>query len=202
MCSARPPTRPRLRHLLLDSGFGRASVLVVHLLMQIQHARRNMVVVRAGVHAARAFRWRSSRQISVGRVLRELVAFPRPRDYVHWLRLPRGNLRFEFSRQFIGNLLRGFAICEVLDDIGVPDAVKVWPVIFRQRIRLHRGIAEECDRDTIPAPVIIGCSVERLVQVADEMNYESQRVGSLLSGRTRLAKDGQLVGNRAGDAAG
>jgi hypothetical protein len=42
--------------------------------------------------------------------------------------------------------------------------------------------------NAIPASVIIGRSVQRLVQAVDEVNDESQRVGSLLGTRAWIAK--------------
>ncbi len=57
--------------------------------VQFQHARRNVIGVRAAVDRAQRLDRNRVRQFSVGHLLRERVAFPRPRGEIDRPGLPR-----------------------------------------------------------------------------------------------------------------
>jgi hypothetical protein len=186
----------------LDYTLGSLLIVVAKLLVEFQHSGRNVIVLLTRVYWLRLLDGDLRGKLPVHHILRHLLAFPRPSRQVYALGLPRRNLRLELAVQFIGNLLRRPSLREVLDDVRVPSAVQVWWVVLFRRVCFLGGTAKECNRNAIPASVIVGRRVERLVPVADEVNYESQCVSPRLSARARIAKHGQLVSNYACDAAG
>ncbi len=60
--------------------------------------------------------------------------------------------------------------------------------------------AEVGNGDAVSAAVGVCLRVERLVQVADEMNEEAQGIGALGSGRGLIFQDGELIQDRLGNA--
>jgi hypothetical protein len=79
--------------------------------------------------------------------------------------------------------LRRSATRKVFDDVGVPDAVQVRPVVLFRRIRFHWNAFKECNGNAVSASAVVRCRMKRLVQIANEMDQISQRFGSRLNTR-------------------
>ncbi len=97
--------------------------------------------------------------------------------------MPRGQLRVKHRFQLFRGLLRSLSVHESLDDFDVPDFVEIRIVSFVRRIRFFRCAIEERDRNAVAAAIVICCVVQGLVNVADEMDYESEGIGAGLSRR-------------------
>src|SRR5487761_1513031 len=193
-------SRPSLRQLLLNRCLRRRDVSIAQLLVEFEHPVRDMVVGSTGFHFFGLLDGHLDRQAPVRDALGDSMALPHPSIDVHRLRLPDGNLRLESVLQFVCHLLRRLSPCEVLDDSRVPYCVEIWPVGSPFRVRFLGGTALERDRDAIPAQIIVRRRVQRLVHVADEMDYVSKCVGSLLSGCVRIPKHSELGSDGARDA--
>src|SRR5689334_13899471 len=63
-----------------------------------------------------------------------------------------------------------------------------------------RLAAEVLYGDAIAAAVAVGLGVERLVEIADKMNDEAERVGAFDAGLGFVLEDGELLGDRGEDA--
>src|SRR2546423_9997106 len=104
-----------------------------------------------------------------------------------------GKLRIQFVRE----LDRAGALHIPLGNFGVPDVVQVRRVGIVSLVRLARKVFY---RDTISAAIAVSGCVQRLVQVADEMDDESQRSTPLGRRLVLVFQDRELLGNSLNDA--
>ena len=116
--------------MLFDYRGGGGLVVVFEILVQVEHARGDVVVVGAGFHFGGFFDGDFRGQATVDDGFGELVALPGPfvevdRSFGPGVFL-RGKLRVEPLRE----LLRGFRGRELVDDVGIPDAVEIGTVGF------------------------------------------------------------------------
>src|SRR5271166_5285163 len=63
-------------------------------------------------------------------------------------------------------------------------------------------MAEKGYRNTIASEIVVRAGVQRLMNVANEMNHESQSVSASLRRCATVAENTELIGKRARDAAG
>jgi hypothetical protein len=81
---------------------------------------------------------------------------------------------------------------QLLKEVGVPNSVKVRSVVFLLAICFLRLTTKKCNWQAVSASVIIRGGVQRLMEVADEMNYKSQCVSPRLGARIVIVEHGNL----------
>jgi hypothetical protein len=168
--------------------------------MQAEHAEPN-VVVGAGVGEARRLNRNRARQFAVRNRVCESVAFPSPSCEIDGLRLPSGDLEAEIAIQIHRDTKRGIASAELVDDAYVPNLMEIGLKQFASHVGFHRKGAQKFDGYTVAAQVVIRDVVEGLMNVADQVNDETKRIGPSRSRGTRVFENPELLFKRADDAA-
>src|SRR5258707_5512463 len=156
----------------------------------VQHALCDVVVIRARVHwNVRLDRdWFAESPICRFRGM--VMAFPSPRVQLHPALLPGGERAFERGIQRVRKL-RG--ICSehlAFRNLRIPNVMEIRNVGVISEVRIPREVFY---RNTISATVAVGRAVQRLVQVAHNMNDKSQRRGTLRPGRVLIFQNGELI---------
>ena len=155
----------RLGNLLADGwGYG-VHILLRHLLMKLQKARGDMIVIAAPLHRHRFFYGHRNRQFGVNHRVGHLVAFPSPVIHLDALFLPATCVRAELVVERRGPLLHSFHSFHVLNNSGIPDAMKIGRVGFGLRVSLHRRVAKEIDGHAVAPQIVVGNAMQRLVKV-------------------------------------
>jgi hypothetical protein len=160
-----------------------------------------VVGISTGVNRLGSFDWDLPAQLSVYDLFRGLVTLPRPIVEIDALILPRCELRLEPFVDRSGELLGGLDAGDALDELHIPHTVKVQLVGRRDLVGLERLLTEERDGNTVAAAVIVRAGVERLVNVAYEMDDEPQRIRPRSRIARRVLEDLDLLGKSDGDAA-
>ena len=189
-----------LGQLLLRDGRGGVLVIVAEFLVELRHGRA-ADVVRTRSDWARRLDRDGVREAAVHGTLRELMAFPRPGGKIRRLRFPRGFFRAEFLVEFFRDLRRRLTRREALDDFDVPHFMKIGIEHAAQRLRFDGRAIEESDGDAVPAEIVVRRGVQRLMNVAHEMDQIAQSIGAGLWRGLGLTEDADFIGEGARDAA-
>ena len=187
--------RASLRKALPDDGNRHVLVRLFQALIQFQHSRcetwLSSVQDMTGCGASTGMR---AGNLPYTFFSRQLMAFPGPCIDVGRAFLPASHFPRERLIQLRSDLIHGFSRRRPSQNICVPDAVQIGSVAFVLRIaQLGQGI-EERHWNAVAALIVVRCSVQRLVQIAHEMDQEAQGVRPFL--RIGIARSAGLRADR------
>src|SRR5882762_1070587 len=158
--------------------------------MFMQHALADIVIVCATAYRDVRLDREWFAQGSVGCFYRMVVAFPSPGLQPHPALLPGWEGTHEGGVQCVCKLDGIRSLHLAFRNFRVPNMMKIWSV------RIVPGVwipFEVFDGDAISPAVAVGRAVQRLVQVAHEVNDKSQGGGALCSRSVLISQNGKLV---------
>src|SRR5947208_1313609 len=98
--------------------------------------------------------------------------------------------------------MRSADLADSLHNLGVPDAMQIWFVAAGRSICEPWFRIKELHGNAIAATIVVGCRVQRLVEIADKVYNEHQRIGLILQRARCIAQDVELLLDRGCYATG